>query len=273
MHALRGVFASGLLPWWPQTVARLALLLVVSAALHAWGLKSLSRWMSGVSPGIAAAPAKVVLRAQVRQLPAPSAPTAATAPGAPSAFPPPFIAAGPFSPGPPSPFASEPAPFLPATTNTGPRAGDSPVAGPPAPAAPVPPPAEPPKARGSELAPADAKGPLPAPTYLHATEVDRRPAPVTRIEPKYPPEAGNAEGKVVVRLLLDEEGRIDRIEIVSAEPPGLFERAALEAFGSARYQPALWRGMRVKSQITFEVKFLREDAEPAPEAPRPAAGG
>ncbi len=45
----------------------------------------------------------------------------------------------------------------------------------------------------------------------------------------------------------------------------VFERAATEAFTKARYQPALKWNQRVKSQITFEVRFFREDAPPSPD--------
>lgn len=127
---------------------------------------------------------------------------------------------------------------------------------------------------GSQLATPGATGPLPGPRYLLLKEVDQRPAPITRIDPAYPPEAGGSEGRVVVRLLISDEGAIDRIEIVSAEPPGLFERATLEAFGTARYQPALKSNVRVPSQLTFEVRFNPEEASPpADRLPPPVPTG
>ena len=240
MHALPGAFASGLLPW-PQTLRRLGLLLAVSVALHALALGALPGLMSGVAPETAAVQSKI-LRATLRPAPSLPAPPAAA-----------------FAPAPLVPAATPPA-------SSGPATPGEPASGPQAPRAlPKPPAPVPPTRTGSELAPAHASGPLSGPRYFSLSELERRPAPITRIEPVYPPEAGTAEGKVVITLLINENGGIDKVSIVSAEPPGVFERAATEAFVNARYQPALKWNQRVKSQITFEVRFLREDAPPSPD--------
>jgi len=290
--AIRGALAAGLLPW-PQTRLRLALLLAASLAVHMAAVAALPRLMSGVSPGHSAHPARVIrvsLRpaaapdvpsplptqagppasstpASLATLAVPSRPSAsATAGGTPTAaaasVPP--TATPPATP-PASLAAPVPQPVAPAvastSASTGPVTSPAPVAGPPA-RAPV---ADPIPRQGSELAPRDATGPLAGPRYLSLKEVDQRPAPITRIEPAYPPEAGQREGRVVVRLLISENGDIDLIEIVSADPPGYFERATLEAFGNARYMPALKSNYRVKSQLTFEVRFLRDDTLPSPD--------
>jgi outer membrane biosynthesis protein TonB len=44
--------------------------------------------------------------------------------------------------------------------------------------------------------------------------------------------------------------------VVRADPKGLFEDAALEAFRSAKFSPGMVLGTPVKSQITVEVEFL-----------------
>ncbi len=280
MQALQGAFASGLLPW-PQTAARLGLLLAASVAAHAVALGSLPKWMSGVAPGAATLQSRA-LKASLRPVavtlaatpgavateappPSPSVPVAGPSP---ATAPPVAAPAAPRVMATPAPVAQGPipspvpAPVPAAAPVAGPVVAPVASAGPPA-KVPVPDPAP---RRGSELAAPGAKGPLFGPSYLQLKEVDRRPAPITRIEPVYPPEAGQAEGRVVVRLLINEDGGIDKIEIVSADPPGLFEQATMDAFGSARYQPALKSNVRVKSQITFEIRFLREDAPPSPGA-------
>ena len=284
MQALHGAFASGLLPG-PQTASRLGLLLVASAAAHAVALGSLPKWMSGVAPGVATLQSRT-LKASLRPAPvtAPAAPAAAmpevpaSPPSVPLAGPSPAtappiagpgaprVAAAPAQAAPPPATPPDPGPAPPPVPAAAPAAGPvvAPVAS-PGPPAKVPAP-DPNPRRGSELAAPGAKGPLAGPSYLQLKEVDQRPAPITRIEPVYPPEAGQAEGRVVVRLLINEDGGIDKIEIVAAEPPGLFERATIDAFGSARYQPALKSNVRVKSQITFEIRFFREDAPPSPGA-------
>lgn len=288
MDALRGALAAGLLPW-PQTRARLVVLLAASLAAHLGTVAALPKLMAGVSPGTSTHASRVI-RVSVRPAAAPvaglpsEARPAPLAPEAPAAAPPPprplptavrtrvaspQVATETASPSPAAAPSGPPlfAPVVPAravsatAASTGPAVSPVPLAGPPAKG----PQSEARPRQGSELAPRDAGGPLSGPRYLNMKEVDQRPAPVTHINPVYPPEAGQLEGRVVVRLLIDENGGIDRIEIVSAEPPGWFERPTLEAFGNARYQAALKSNVRVKSQLTFEVKYAREEAPPSPD--------
>ena len=64
------------------------------------------------------------------------------------------------------------------------------------------------------------------------------------------------EGIVVLRLLISEKGAVDNVAVVRAEPRGIFEQAAIEAFSKARFSPGLAAGTPVKSQITVEVQFM-----------------
>ena len=61
---------------------------------------------------------------------------------------------------------------------------------------------------------------------------------------------------VVLRLLISEKGAVDNVAVVRAEPRGIFEQAAIEAFSKARFAPGLAAGTPVKSQITVEVQFM-----------------
>jgi TonB family protein len=99
-------------------------------------------------------------------------------------------------------------------------------------------------------APAD-----PAAAYHLAGELDPAPVPLQDIEPEYPPEAGFQPGKVVLRLLIDESGHVDRVDVLRASPAGLFEDAARSAFGAARFSPGRIAGIAVKCQMTIEVEF------------------
>ena len=49
---------------------------------------------------------------------------------------------------------------------------------------------------------------------------------------------------------------VDDVAVVRAEPKGVFEQAALEAFRAARFSPGMVLGTPVKSQITVEVEFM-----------------
>ena len=95
-----------------------------------------------------------------------------------------------------------------------------------------------------------------APDYLLGATLDSGPQPIGDIEPEYPASANLQEGKVVIRVLISASGQVDNVAVVRAAPPGLFEAAALEAFGKAQFTPARVAGVPVKSQITVEVHFL-----------------
>ncbi|HEV7576740.1 MAG TPA: TonB family protein [Caldimonas sp.] len=105
--------------------------------------------------------------------------------------------------------------------------------------------------------PSTASAALPAaPDYLLGARLDPGPRPIGDIEPEYPDSAHLQEGTVVLRLLISEAGTVDNVGIVRAEPKGLFEEAAIEAFGKAKFHPGMALGTAVKSQMMVEVHFL-----------------
>lgn len=88
----------------------------------------------------------------------------------------------------------------------------------------------------------------------------------------YPAEARAAgvEGQVVVRYDITPEGRVVNVAVVSAEPQGVFEEAALAAVFTWRFRPAVARGEAVAafgrvSTVTFRLgDDARYDDLPAP---------
>jgi protein TonB len=104
--------------------------------------------------------------------------------------------------------------------------------------------------------PSNAATALPAaPDYALGIRLDPGPRPLDAIEPDYP-DPFLREGTVVLRLLISETGHVDDVAVVRSEPRGVFEQAALDAFGKARFAPGLAAGAPVKSQITVEVRFV-----------------
>jgi protein TonB len=63
------------------------------------------------------------------------------------------------------------------------------------------------------------------------------------------------EGRVLLRIYINERGLTDRVAVVRAEPAGIFDESAIAAFGGARYSPGTLEGMAVKSQILLEVDY------------------
>ena len=114
-----------------------------------------------------------------------------------------------------------------------------------------------PAARGSASSAPGA--PLPGPYYFRSSELTERPAPRERIEPRFPPGAPDT-GRLKLRLYINESGLVDAVHVTEAEPEGVFEEAAIEAFAAARFRPGHKDRIPVKSQIALEVRF----GEPLP---------
>lgn len=91
--------------------------------------------------------------------------------------------------------------------------------------------------------------------YLPAEELDERPLIRTPVHPAFPADAAVASGRVVLQLLINEAGAVDRAVAVQADPAGVFEQAALDAFAAARFTPGRKDGLAVKSALKIELNF------------------
>lgn len=108
---------------------------------------------------------------------------------------------------------------------------------------------------------------LPAERYFAAHELDERPLVLHHVEPIFPADAGDLSGRVRLELLINAAGGVDAVNILAAQPAGVFESAAKEAFAEARFRPGMRGGSAVKSALTLELHF----GEPLPPDPRLSA--
>jgi protein TonB len=95
----------------------------------------------------------------------------------------------------------------------------------------------------------------PAPHYFLGSELERRPAALAPIEPRYPENAGPDGGYLVLRLLINESGLVDRARVLVSDPEGVFDQSAVSAFGGTRFSPGMRHGAAVKSQMLVELKY------------------
>lgn len=82
--------------------------------------------------------------------------------------------------------------------------------------------------------------------------------PLVAVAPDYPEQALEQEagGWVVVRFTVTEEGTVEDAEVVDAEPPGIFDAAALQATQQFKYEPRLSAGRAVNvSGVYHMFKF------------------
>jgi TonB family protein len=96
--------------------------------------------------------------------------------------------------------------------------------------------------------------------------------PIEREEPKVPEAAARSgqTGWVIVSGVLDDRGWVTEPKVLAADPPGVFDTAALAAFDAWRYAtpPTQAAGPReVRELLRFEHR------RPAPEMPSESGGG
>jgi protein TonB len=103
------------------------------------------------------------------------------------------------------------------------------------------------------------------PTYYPARQLDVYPQPVVMIQPKCPDAAvaQRINGRVQLLLLIDEFGVVNEASVADAQPAGIFDDAAAQAFRVARFVPAQKQGNHVKSRVVLRVNFLCGDTEAA----------
>jgi protein TonB len=103
--------------------------------------------------------------------------------------------------------------------------------------------------------------PYKAEVYAPAASVSELPVPLNRdrvdIRKYYPPEAlkKEFEGQVVLRLLIDSDGSIAKVEIVSDPGEGL-GAAAARAVREFRFAPGKVNGVPVATTVPFTITFV-----------------
>ena len=104
--------------------------------------------------------------------------------------------------------------------------------------------------------------PPPARTAFEFGEVDRTPMTVYRTPPPYPYRAKRMriEGVVKVRFLVGTDGRTSRIQILSAEPEGIFEESVLRTIEGWRFEPGKKDGRKVATWVVTPVRFQLENS-------------
>ena len=99
------------------------------------------------------------------------------------------------------------------------------------------------------------------PTYYPARQLDVYPQPMANIQPKCPEVAlaQRLNGRVQLLVLIDEFGVVNETSVVEAQPAGVFEETAVQAFRSVRFVAAQKQGNHVKSRVILRVNFLCGD--------------
>ena len=87
--------------------------------------------------------------------------------------------------------------------------------------------------------------------------VDSLPRPTKRTAPEYPSQARQRgiQGHVLLKLKVDEGGRVDQVKVIESEPRGIFEDVALAAVRQWQFEPARYKGQPVAISVSQRIPF------------------
>jgi outer membrane biosynthesis protein TonB len=96
--------------------------------------------------------------------------------------------------------------------------------------------------------------------YYYGTEVDIRVGARDDVDPQYPVAAlaAGLGGRVIILLLVNERGGVDRKQTLLAEP-AIFEPYAYETIRNVRWAPAVRQGEKVKGIIMLDFRYRIDD--------------
>ncbi|OQX61257.1 MAG: hypothetical protein B5M56_09580 [Desulfococcus sp. 4484_241] len=105
---------------------------------------------------------------------------------------------------------------------------------------------------------------IPGPGDIFGVEaLDSPLVAVSRIPPVYPMSAKmrGIEGWVTVRFTVGPDGAVKDLEIVKAEPPGVFDKSVLSCVSRWRFKPGTIMGEPVTVMATTTIRFKLEDRQ------------
>lgn len=102
------------------------------------------------------------------------------------------------------------------------------------------------------------------PRYFSASELDRRPIALLPVDPEIPDPAPPYATLVLLAILINETGSVDRVIPLTDTPGNPFRESAAAAFARARFAPGIRNGAAVKSRMLVEVRFeaAKNDSPP-----------
>ena len=93
--------------------------------------------------------------------------------------------------------------------------------------------------------------------YYELSQVDEPPSPIHQPPPAYPKDARRRRitGLVELRFMVETDGRVKRIIILSSEPRGVFDESVRRAVSGWRFSPGMVKGQAVRTWMRIPIRF------------------
>lgn len=87
--------------------------------------------------------------------------------------------------------------------------------------------------------------------------VDQEPRALSRAPLNYPPraKAKEIEGYVLLSILVNKQGEVEKVRILESEPQGTFEEVAIRNIKKWKFDPAFYNGEPVKIWVNQPIQF------------------
>ncbi len=88
-------------------------------------------------------------------------------------------------------------------------------------------------------------------------DLDEPPRPLARLNPVYPPRARmrRTQGEVVVEFVVNPDGTVRNIQVISSQPGDTFTDAAVRSIQRWRFAPGTKEGLAVPTRVRQKVTF------------------
>ena len=92
-------------------------------------------------------------------------------------------------------------------------------------------------------------------------DIDGPLIPIVRISPPYPFRARRMgiEGSVRIEFLVNEKGNVEKLKILNANPPNIFEQSVKRTVLSWRFKPGTLEGEPVKVRAMTTIRFSLDE--------------
>jgi TonB family protein len=98
--------------------------------------------------------------------------------------------------------------------------------------------------------------------YYTLDEVDTSPRVIKPFPPQYPYDAktNNIEGRILLKFVVDTDGKAWEPEVVEADPEDIFDQSALDAIVEYEFEPATKDGMPVPCMVRLPIQYMLDNS-------------